>query len=335
MAPTRRVVITQYGDVDVLKVVQADCPAPPTGHLQIATLYSGFNGADVNMRKGLYPMMKKAPLTPGYCLVGRVQDLGPNCTKGFQKGDLVAVLTKYDAEADLVNQPEKYCLPVPDGVDPQQATALVLDWATAYGMVVQVAQVQRGQRVFVHGVSGAVGFALMKLAQLQGAQVFGTASPRNHERIRAEGATPFSYAEKKWMEEMKMLGGAHAVFDPLGFDSFDESYAVLAEKGILVGYGTNKASLGDGGLGNPYVSVLKLFAKGLNPMSGKRTTFFGLSRDAATFLPNLEKLLQLAKEGKITVPIKHVWDLEDIKAAHREWGSGSGVGSYLIKVSTD
>jgi hypothetical protein len=33
--------------------------------------FSGFSGADINMRCRTYPFQKKAPLSPGYWLVGR------------------------------------------------------------------------------------------------------------------------------------------------------------------------------------------------------------------------------------------------------------------------
>ncbi|KAJ0328533.1 hypothetical protein COL5a_004844 [Colletotrichum fioriniae] len=333
MTSIRKVIISQYGDVDVIKVVTDVCPPPPPGEIQIATEYSGFSGADVNMRKGIYPFMKKAPLTPGYCLVGTVRALGEG-SKNFQIGDVVAVLTKYDSEAELVNQPEKYCIRVPDGVDHRQATALICDWNTAYGMVMHSARVSKGQRVFVHGMSGAVGFALMKLAQLQGATVYGTASQRNHIDVRREGGIPFVYSDKNWMKEMKALGGAHAVFDPLGFESFDESYSILAEDGTLVGFGNNKASLNEGAPPrNPTGALLKLFARNLNLLTKRSTTFYALNRDSATYVPNVTALLDMLRTGTITVPIKCVWDMEDIQTAHRQWGGGSGVGSLLIKVA--
>lgn len=42
---------------------------------------------------------------------------------------------------------------------------------------------------------------------------------------------------------MQDVGGAHAVFDPLGYESFDESYSILSPKGILAAYGSNEDSI--------------------------------------------------------------------------------------------
>ncbi|KAI3559239.1 hypothetical protein CABS01_02372 [Colletotrichum abscissum] len=318
----RKAVITEFGDVSKVQIIQDTIEPPPANHVQVSTIYSGFSGADINMRKGVYPMQKKAPLTPGYCLVGTVKTTGPGCTSKLSPGDLVACLTIYDAEAELVNLPEKYLIRVPPGTDLQQATALILDWNTAYAMVFDVAKVSKGQRVFIHGVSGAVGYALMKLCQLQGAEVYGTASERNHAAAREQGAHPFVYTDKKWMQAVKELGGADAVFDPLGFESWDESFSVLSPTGILVGYGGNLRSLNDESEhGSVILPTMKLMARGMVPFCGKRTKFYYITRDDATFEPNLKALLELVAEGKITVPIKKVIGSSDEHGGSRDVSS--------------
>ena len=96
-------------------------------------------------------------------------------------------------------------MPVPSGIDLAQATAMILDWNTAYGMVVHAARVKVGLRVFVHGLSGAVGRALLTLAKIQGAEVFGTASPRNHPALIELGAAPYPYSDKGGSARCKAL----------------------------------------------------------------------------------------------------------------------------------
>ena len=329
----RKALIDSFGDASHVSVVTAEIEAPPSKHVQVAVAYSGFNGSDMNMRLGHYPLQKSAPLTPGYVLVGRVEQNGPD-SKAFQQGDVVAAMTVYDAEAERINVPEKHLIKVPDGLDHQQTTALILDWNTAYGMVMQAAKVAKGQKVFVHGMSGAVGFATMKLAQLQGAEVYGTASARNHDAIIAEGGHPFVYNNKDWMKAMKDMGGAHAVFDPLGFESWDESYSILHkdDRSILVGYGGNQASY-SGESRSVIWTTVKLLSQNLK-FGSKKTKFYYIARDQDTFKPNLLALFDLVQQGKINVPIKKVWKLEDVQQAHRDYEKGlNGVGSLLIDVA--
>ncbi len=110
----------------------------------------------------------------------------------------------------MVNLPERFLIRVPEGADPKLAVALVLDWVTAYQMLHHAAHVKSGQRIFVHGLSGAVGQALLALGKIQEAQVFGTASPGKHEPLRQLGAVPFDYSNKNWISAMKELGGVDA-----------------------------------------------------------------------------------------------------------------------------
>jgi synaptic vesicle membrane protein VAT-1 len=331
----RKVVISEFGDVSKINVETSSIGPPKSGEVQVAPIYSGFSGADINMRRGQYHLQKKAPLTPGYCLAGRAKTDGAY----VKAGDLVTCLTVYDAQAELVNLPEKYLIRVPNGITPEAATAIVLDWATAYGLV-DKAKVTKGQRVFIHGVSGAVGYATMKLCQLRGAAVYGTASERNHEALREHGVTPFVYTNKDWIGAMQGLGGAHAVFDALGADSWDESYAILPpcsegdEQGVLVAFGQNQQALsGDEPSGNAFVPVAKLLFKNAKVFSNRRTVFYAIARDQASFVPSVNALFGMVKDGKIDVVVKNIWDMEDIQTAHQNWATGVGVGSNLIRIS--
>ena len=132
---------------------------------------------------------------------------------------------------------------------------------------------------------------------------------------------------------MQQLGGVDAVFDPLGFESFDESYSILKKGGVLVGYGVNLPAW-TGTPERPVIpTVLKLLARNLLFWSGKRTTFFGVNRRSKHFAPALEQLLKLLKDGKISVPIRATFNLDQIQQAHREYASGTRMGSIVIEIS--
>src|SRR5580692_8810917 len=177
MARTKKVVITAFGDESRLAIVESDLPDPAAGEVQLSVEYTIVCGSDVNMRRGTYPLQKKPPLTPGYSVIGKVRLNGRRCSR-FRIGDRVACLSKYEGQAELINLPERYLIPVPEGVDAKAAVALILDWVTAYEMLHHAAHVKAGDKIFIHALSGAVGGALLRLGQLEGAQVFGTASSK-------------------------------------------------------------------------------------------------------------------------------------------------------------
>lgn len=333
--PIRKVLISSHGDPSVVSVVTAPINPPAQGEVQVKVIYSGMGGADILMRQGIYPLQQKAPLTPGYIFIGRVHRNGIGSTQ-FSIGDLVACLSVYDGQAELTNQTEKYLIPVPEGIDMQQAVALILDWATAYGLAYRAARITPGKRVFIHGLSGSVGFGLLTFCKMQGADVYGTASTSSHDFLRAAGAKPFVYTDKNWMQEMKALGGAHVVYDALGFESWDESYSILSgENGHLVGYGGNLNSLNGGKPRSNNVQIAKLLAKGMVPFCPFHTSFFYVNRDQKTYRPEVEVLLKMLARGEIQVPIRKVWGLEEVPEAHRVWAKGPGVGAVVVKVSED
>ncbi|KAL9635940.1 MAG: hypothetical protein Q9204_002434 [Flavoplaca sp. TL-2023a] len=312
--PSRKVVITALGDVSNLSIVKTTIPDPPRDHVQIRIFYSGFSGTDINMRLVDIRFVKN----------------GPSCSK-HQIGDIVACLTVYDAQSEYANQPQRYLVPIPEGTDLQQATALV-DWSTAYSLAINTGKVSSGQKVFVHGISGAVGYACIILYQLQGAQVYGTYSEKNFARIEKLGAIPFIYTDKDWIESIKAFSGADLVFDPLGFESWDESYSILSPTGHLLGYGGNLATLNGQAERSVLWPTIKLLGKNLY-WSGKKTTFFYITRDSKSFSSNLAKIFKIQRTGEIKVPIKAVFNMEDIKTAHESWSKSSGLGSFLVKVS--
>ncbi|KAH7088738.1 chaperonin 10-like protein [Paraphoma chrysanthemicola] len=332
----RKAVFARAGGPEVVSVVTTEYPAPAANEVQVKVLYAGMGGADIVMRLGAYPQQKSPEgLTPGYSLVGRVHKNGSKCSK-FQPGTLVASLTMYDSDAELSNLPEKYLIPVPEGVDLRQAVAMVTDWTTAYGMAYRAASIKAGQRVFIHGLSGSVGYATLIFCKMQGAEVYGTASERNHASVREAGATPFVYSNKDWMTAMNNMGGAHVVFDPLGFESWDESWNILApEGGHLIGFGGNYNVLNGGEPRSQLPQVAKLIAKGHIPFCPNKTTFFYIGKDQKTFEPELKTLFNLLKNGQVTVPIRKEWRLEEVPEAHRTWNQGAGVGAVVIKIADD
>jgi NADPH:quinone reductase-like Zn-dependent oxidoreductase len=332
MPRIKKVLITEFGDESKLKVVEADISDPAAGQVQVKVEYSSVSGADIKMREGTYPFQRKAPLTPGYSIVGKVQANGAGSSK-FKVGNHVACLTIYDGQSELINLPERLLASVPEKADPKPAVGIILDWMTAYQMLTRSAHVKPGQRIFVHGLSGAVGQALLHLAKLQGVEVFGTASPAKLDDLKKLGATPFSYTDKNWITAIQSRDGVDAVFDPLGFRSFDESESILRPKGILVGYGMNLPTLTK--TRPPYPALLefiRIFAKNLKFWTGKRSTFYGINRNSAHYLPDLTTLLQMLADGKISVPIKAEFKMDDIREAHKNWASGPGMGTIVIQV---
>jgi NADPH2:quinone reductase len=88
-------------------------------------------------------------------------------------GDRIAALTVTGSDARYRTLAVTDAVRVPSDVDPAEATALVLSWTTAHQLLHREARVKAGQRLLIQGASGAVGQALVSLANLAGQEVWG------------------------------------------------------------------------------------------------------------------------------------------------------------------
>ncbi|MGB9012519.1 MAG: alcohol dehydrogenase catalytic domain-containing protein [Aeromicrobium sp.] len=176
------VVVRSHGGPDVLGVEPSPLPIVRSGEVLVEIEAAGVAYADVLMRRGIYPESPALPFTPGYDVVGRVV-AGP-----LPAGLRVAALTVTGGYATHVLVRADEAVPVPDGVEPAQAVALVLNYVTAHQMLHRVARVRAGETVLVLGAAGGVGQALLELAAVAGIRAIGTASGSRTSLLQARGA---------------------------------------------------------------------------------------------------------------------------------------------------
>ena len=140
----KKVLLTQKGEPrEALNVVETALPEPMAGQVRVKVLASGIAFADVMMRRGTYVGAPKMPFTPGYDLCGIVDKQGLGVSM-FGLGQSVAALTVYNGNAQYVCLDEKRLVLVPQGVDPAEATSIVLNYISAYQMLHRIAQVKPG-----------------------------------------------------------------------------------------------------------------------------------------------------------------------------------------------
>jgi NADPH2:quinone reductase len=233
-----RIIVTHYGGPDVLQVVAEECPEPKGGEVRVKVLAAGVSLPDVLAREGVHPETPRVPYTPGWDLVGIVDQIGEGVS-GFTLGQTVAAMPISGCYAQYVCLSQHKFIPVPAGLDPAEAVAIVLNYVTAYQMLDRSAKVKPGQRVLIHGASGGVGTALLQLGRLAGVEMYGTCSPQAADVVRELGATPIDYRNSDFAQEIHHLtgDGVNAVFDGIGGDNLWRSREALREGGRVVVYG--------------------------------------------------------------------------------------------------
>src|SRR5215472_6559611 len=233
-----RILVTHYGGPEVLTVAEEECPAPIPGEVGVKVLAAGVSLPDVLAREGVHPETPRVPYTPGWDLVGIVEQIGEGVS-GFELGQTVAAMPISGCYAQHVCLPQRQCIPVPTGLDPAESVAVVLNYITAYQMLHRSAQVKPGQRVLIHGASGGVGTAFLQLGRLAGVEMYGTCSAEAAEVVKKLGATPIDYRNSDFVKEILRFTGdeVDAVFDGIGGDNLWRSREVLREGGRVVTYG--------------------------------------------------------------------------------------------------
>lgn len=161
--------MTEFGDPTVLRIVTEDqLPQPSLGQVRIKVIATSVSFSDTLIRRGIYPSVKRKnlPLTPGYDLLGIVDDLGEDVSN-VRIGQKVAQITVTGSYSEYICLDAKNLVIVPDGINDEQAISLVLTYTTAYQLLHRIAKIQLEQTILIHGVTGAVGKALTQLGFLK------------------------------------------------------------------------------------------------------------------------------------------------------------------------
>src|SRR6516225_3401740 len=234
----RRVVVTHNGGPEVITAIEEDIPTPKAGEVRVKVLAAGVSLPDVLAREGVHPETPHVPYTPGWDLVGTIDQLGEGVT-GFELRQTVAAMPIHGCYAQYLCLASRKLVPMPVGLDPAEAVALVLNYITAYQMLHRSVKARAGQRMLIHGASGGVGSAMLQLAKLAGVEMYGTCSAQGAAVVRELGATPIDYRSADFVEEIRRLtgDGVDAVFDGIGGDNLWRSRDALREGGRVVTYG--------------------------------------------------------------------------------------------------
>jgi NADPH2:quinone reductase len=212
-----RVIVTHYGGRDALRVIEEDRPEPEHGEVRVRVLAAGVSLPDILVREGVHPETPRVPFTPGWDLVGVVDQLGAGIS-GIEPGQVVAAMPIHGAYAEFVCLPPRELIPAPPGLDAAEAVSVVLNYITAYQMMHRSARVRAGQRALIHGAAGGVGTALLQLGRLAGLEMYGTCSSRGATAVSELGAVPIDYQHGDFVTEVRRHtgDGVDVVFDPIG-----------------------------------------------------------------------------------------------------------------------
>jgi NADPH:quinone reductase-like Zn-dependent oxidoreductase len=305
----KAIVYHSVGGPSVLKYEDAPRPSPREGELLVRVRAAGVNPVDAKVRSGDFGPGGQLPTIPGYDLAGVVEESGPGATR-FKKGDEVFAylnLRRGGAYAQYALVKEEEVAAKPRKASFEEAAAVPLAALTAWQGLVEIAKLEPGQTVLIHGGSGGVGSFAVQIAKARGAKVIATASTRNQETLRDLGADQaIDYTTTKFEDLVKEVD---VVLDTVAGETLARSYGVVKKGGMIV-------------------SILEPPKKEELSQRGIRGQVF-LVRPNSEMLDEIGKLIEA---GKIKPVVSEVLPLAEAAKAHQQIETGHTRGKIVLKV---
>ncbi len=314
-------VAIEKGGPEVLEWQEFEPGHPQHGEVAIKVEASGVLLADVLWQLGITPVGPKHPFTPGYDVVGVIEEIGLGVS-GLEKGQRVAAVIQYGGYTEYAILPANKVVQVPDGVDPDSAAAATTSYLTAYMLVHNEGQLEDGDVLLAHGAAGGTGSALVEVASLSGVRVYGTASAAKHGLVEAKGGFPIDYRTQDFVQVLQTRepGGVDFVVDPIGGDVTARSLGLLKPGGKLVSTATIQAfQEGSSRLATVF-GLLRLPLWSLTH-PGKKAYFWDVTsaagRDLAQYRKDLAAVFDLLRSGRLQPEIGEVLPLKDAPDAQQ------------------
>ncbi len=225
---------TAFGTSGVLAHAQVDRPSIVHGNevlLQVKA--SSVNPLDLKIRSGMMQGMRpvQLPYIPGLDAAGIVLEIGADVT-GFQVGDEVMASSMGGTYAEYLIAKADNIILKPSKISFAEAAALIVPIGTTYSVLVEAGKLQDGQRVLIHGASGAVGLLMVQWAKSLGAYVIGTATGKGLAMIKSLGAD--EAIDYKTQDFASLVRDVDLVVDGVGHETQTRSFACLKKGGKLL-----------------------------------------------------------------------------------------------------
>jgi NADPH2:quinone reductase len=319
--------IDRYGGPEELVWRQVTRAPPGEDEVRIRTAFAAVNRADVEIRRGEWPVMRDDPFpyTPGLEVVGEVESVGANVTS-VAPGERVITMMQHlggiwgerpGGYGEFVVVAADTLATIPEDVDLEQVAALGLVAVTASAGLERLSLAD-GARVVVHGASGGVGSAAVTIAAAAGAEAIAVL-PRagKDEYVRSLGAAEVVRLDERSL--LDALGGrsVDAVLETTGARTFSDSVAVLRRGGRLCLVGA---------LTGPDLTLSAWDL--LQDLS--LTGWSSENLDGPALRAAIEQIVGHVRDGRLRAPAIERFAMADAAAAHRAMESGDLRGRALL-----
>ena len=307
-----------------LELRDIDTPSPGPGEVLIRVHTCGLNFGDTLIVKGTYQEKPALPATIGMEMCGTIEALGDGVAH-LSVGQRVAAYAGFGGLGEYAALPADICVPIPDAMTEIDAAAFLVAYGTSHVALDYKAHLKPGERLLVLGASGGVGLTAVELGKLMGAEVIACARGADKLEIAAKaGADHLLDSDTCDLKaDVKALGGADVVYDPVGGDLFDAALRACNPEARLLPLGFASGAV-------PQIAANYLLVKNLSVLG-----FYwgGYTRvNPRVLTDSFAVLFDWYAEGKLKPHVSHVLPLAEANAGLDLLRTRKATGKVVIQV---
>lgn len=333
--------IHQHGGIDVLKYEDIPISEITENQCLVKIEAAALNHLDIWVRKG-FPGIP-LPMIMGSDGAGIVEKVGTNISDiSIDDRVLIQPLTYCGTCRWCKQNKENYCEKwgifgenqdgtqceymaidadhlhiIPSGMSFEEAAAFPLVAETAYAMLIDRANIQKGETVFVWGASSGVGSMAIQIAKAMGCKVLttvGNVKKRDFaEKLGADIIVNYNDDNiSKIVKEFTDQHGVDVVVEHVGTKTWETSLRILGKGGRIVTCGATTGS-------EAKFDIRRLFYK--------QQSIFGSTMGN---VKSLESALKMYKNGDIKPIVDKCFKMSEIRKAHEYLENGNQMGKVIV-----
>lgn len=327
----KAVLMEGFGGVEVMKIGEAEKPAPKEGQVLLKVHATTVNRPDLVQRMGNYPPPAGDSEILGLEVAGVIEELGAGVI-GWKVGDRVMTLVGGGSYAEYAVGYAGHLMPIPASMSFEEAACVCESYITAFLNIFMIGGLKDNNSVIIHGGGGGVNMAGVQLckALVPNTKLIVTAAPDKIERVKGMGVdlvinfreTP-DFADA--VKEFTAKKGVDVILDHVGAKYLAPNMNSLGYAGRLVIIGVMSGIKAELNLALMMVKRQQIIGSVLRsrPVKDKADIVAEFTRTA---LPKFA-------DRTIVPIIEKVFSLDEVVAAHRMMEEDKHFGKIVIKVA--
>lgn len=282
-------------------------PSPANDEVLVRVHAAGVDPMEAGVAAGYLQSMLSVPLTLGRNFAGEVVAVGED-VKHVKPGDAVYGMSPIQATfAEYAAVKAHGVAHKPKSLDDVQAAAIPVVGLSAWQALVDLAKLQKGERILIHGAGGGIGTFAVQLAKDIGAYVIGNEKADNVAFVRQLGADEVIDAESQRFEDV--VDKVDVVLDLVRGEYVERSYNILKPRGR-------------------YVTTANMLPEG----AGKEQGIVAMGHFTQPTVEELTKLAEAIDAGKLKVFVSRTFPIEEAQAALYHQPEAGSPGKVVIHI---